>query len=107
MGNDWTTPMTDLYKLRKQAEMAGKRYNDLYNERTKVEVEQYTYKRQIYSMPCDTEGWTDDELASHIYHMHDDQGYIHLHGVPRSLLVKVHELVRDIGRRPRAEDFDD
>lgn len=95
--------MSDMYRLREQIKTGERKSRDLRNEQTKLDTEIFKYKEKIYSMPCDTVGWTDDELSSHIYHMHDSQGYIHVWSVPRKMLEQVHELVRGVRHAYRAE----
>lgn len=98
--------MKTLYQLRKEAERAEKRASDLYREREKLEREKFAAQKEIFSMPCDTVGWTDEELSSHIYHMHDSIGYVHVHGMPRKIMEAIHDLIKDHKRRWRSEDND-
>lgn len=98
--------MNDMYKFRKLAEQAEKQARELYNLKIQAEKDKFEAEKQIWSMPCDTVGWTDEELSHHIFHMHDDGAYVHVYQMPRKLLEQIHELVMHIKRRPRSEDYD-
>lgn len=100
--------MTDnLYKLRQEAKAAEKKAADLYKAKNEAESKKYNLERQIHSMPCDTVGWTDQELARHIYYMHDAEGHINMYDVPRKRAEKVHDMLKNVAHLRRLEDLND